>query len=351
MAKSKTIKEYLELQTCATARMNKIKNILNHAKKFIGKPLTRLEIKDVVKYLRKINESDFSNWTKNDHKKVFKRFLKWCYKDLEMVEGELVKEAFKGMSKKRAFNHEKINKNTLIKPKELESLIRTAKSLKWKALISFMYESGFRPCEVSALRWINLNFDDDKNICRVTIVSPKTKNKREVPVRDCILHLKRWREEYQFPNREEKDFVFPSPIAKNKSITSASIGQMLKRICRQAGIRHIYPYIMRHSRIYEIQKRLPEKIASKFAGHSIETSEIYNHIADDDVESSMLKEIYPIKELTKDERDAVKQLEKKQTESEREINKLKKMIRIVAQGKREQANIIREGIIIQNEKT
>ena len=338
------IKDYLELQTCSTARINKIKTILNHAKQIIGKPLTKLEVRDIVKYLKNLNESEYRSWTKNDHKKIFKRFLKWYYKNLEMIEGELVKEGFKGVSKKRAFNHDKINKNTLIKPQELEKLLRTAKSLKWKALISFMYESGFRPCEIVALRWGNLDFDDAMNICRVTIVSPKTKDKRTIAVRDCIIHLKRWREEYQFPDKKDNDFVFCSPITKEKSITSASVGQMLKRICLLAGIRPIYPYIMRHSRIYEIQKRLPEKLAAKFAGHSIETSEIYNHIADDDVESSMLKEIYPTKELSPVEKDRLKELEKAMQKQKNELQRLRKIIKIVAQGYRGQADLVREGL-------
>lgn len=320
MVKVKTLKEYIELQTCSKARISKIENILNHAEKIIGKPLTKLTTKDVSKYLKEINESSFSNWTKNDHKKIFKRFLKWYYKDLEMIEGDMVKNAFKGVSKKRAFNHEKINKNTLVKPEELESLIRAAPNLKWKALVSFAYESAFRPCEITTLKFSQLSFDDAMNICRVTIVSPKTKDKREIPVRDCVVHLKRWMGEYQFPDRKASDYVFPAK-KRNEPMYAGIISEMFKRLCIKAGIRHIYPYMLRHSRIYEIQKRLPEKIAAKFAGHSIETSEIYNHIADDDVENSMLKEIYPTKELTKKEKEELSNLRKDFEDYKKDMNK------------------------------
>ena len=311
MPEKQVIKDYLELQTCSKKRLYKIQNVLFHAKRFIGKPLDKLQVKDVVKYLKELNESEFSNWTKNDHKKIFKKFLKWKYKDLDMIEGDMVKVGFRGLSKKKAFNHSKINKNTLVKLEELEKMVRKAQNLKWKALISLLYESGFRPCEIVILKWKDLSFDDANNLCRINIVSPKTGDKRTIPIRDCILHLKRWREEYQFPERKGDDYVFPSPRIRSQHLTSPTVGQMLKRICKDAKIRNIYPYMFRHSRIYELQKKLPEKIAAKFAGHSVETSEIYNHIADDDVESSMLKEIYPTKELTPEEKDKIKELEQK----------------------------------------
>ena len=260
-----------------------------------------------------INQSNFKAWTKNDYKKIFKRFLKWCYKDLDLIDGDKVKIGFRGISSKRAFNKEKINVNTLIKPEELEKLLRTAKSLKWKALISFVYESAFRPCEIRQLKWKDISFDDSNDVARVFTISPKTKDDRKIPVRDCIVHLKRWREEYQFQDRKENDFVFPSQYDRNKPMGDGVITEMFKRLSREAKIRPIFPYLMRHTRIYEIQKRLPEKIAAKFAGHSIETSEIYNHLADEDVEETMLKEIYATKELSP----------KKKAELEIEVEKLK----------------------------
>lgn len=295
------------LSTCSERRLIKIRRVLVHSKEILKKDLTKLKVDDVVDYLVAINQSEFKAWTKNDHKKIFKRFLKWYYKDLEMIEGSRVKEGFKGASKKKAFNKEKINKNTLLTKEELNKLVRAAKSLKWKAMITFAYESGFRPCEIRAIKWKDLKFDDSLGICRAWILSPKTGDPREVPVKDCVLHLKRWRDEYQFADRSDKDYVFPSQHLQDKPMGYGVMVQMFKRLSEAAGIRPIFPYLLRHSRIYELQKRLPEKIAAKFAGHSIETSEIYNHLADDDVEESMLKEIYPTKERTKEERDNLEQ--------------------------------------------
>ncbi len=301
---NKAIEDYYTfcLSTCGEKRLKKIKAIMENCRRIIDKDLTKLKVGDVVKFLSYINQSDYKLYTKNDYKKLFKRYLKWYYKDLDMIEGSKVKGGFRCVSSLRAFNKEKVNKNTLIKPEELEKLIRGANSMKWKALISLMFESGFRPCEISNLRWKNIKFDDSLGLCRVWTLSPKTKNSREVPVKDCIVHLKRWKAEYQFPNISDSDFVFPAQHHRDRIMGDGVITEMFKRICRKAEIRHINPYMLRHSRIYEIQKKLPEKLASKFAGHSIETSEIYNHIDSDDVEESMLKHIYLTEELTPEQK-------------------------------------------------
>jgi len=322
----KVLNDFYEF--CSTTggdkRMTKIKIVMRMTKPILNKDFTKLNVEDVVKYLAYMNNSTYSEHTKNDYKKVFKRFLKWCYKDLEMVEGLKVKEGFKLASDKKVRNKNKINKNTLVTPEELEKLIRTASNLKWKALVSLMYESAFRPCEIRELKWKNLKFDDSMNLCRVFTISPKTKEDREVPVRDCILHLKRWREEYPFPNRTEEDYVFPSQQFKDKPMGYGVITEMFKRLCEKTKLRHIFPYLLRHTRIFEIQKTMPEKLASKFAGHSPKNSEFYNHLGDDDVEESMLKLFYPTEELTPKQKNELEDLREKMKTALSEISSIKK---------------------------
>jgi len=336
MAEKEVLEEFFNLQTCSKGRLNKIKNVLYRSKDIIGKDLTKLKLTDITKFLQHINQSDFKAWTKNDYKKIFKNFLKWYYEKEfpEWNKNTNFKEGFKQINKQKAFNKQKINKETLLQEEELEKLLRTAKSLKWKALLTLMYESAFRPCEMRDLKWKDLNFDDSRNLCNITILSPKTKEVRTIPVRNCIVHLKRWRDEFQFPNRTKEDYVFPSQRDRKKRLSEGVITEMFKRISKKANMRHIFPYMLRHSRIYEIQKKLGARIASKFAGHSLETSEIYNHLDFDDVESAMLEKVYTTKELTESEKDELKELRsemkdiknylKKKSEFDKEVEKIGK---------------------------
>lgn len=305
------------LTTCSPQRIEKVKSVLTIAEKAIGKDLTKLKVDDVVKFLSFVNQSAYSPWTKNDLKKIVKRFIKWHYKDLNMIEGDKVKLGFKTISSKHCMVNAKraIVKNNLITPKELEKLMRAAKSLKWKAIVSFLYESAFRPCEVRALKWKDLNFEDGLGICRVSIISPKTGESRTIPIKDSVLHLKRWREEYQFPDLKDSDFVFPSQHERDKPMATGVISQMFLRLSKDAKTRPIRPYLLRHSRITELQARLPEKIAAKFAGHGIVTSELYNHLSSEDVENTMIKEVYAVEDISPEKKNIL----------EKEIENLKKL--------------------------
>lgn len=325
------------LTTCSPERIEKVKYALSIAEQAIGKDLTKIGVDDVVKFLSFINQSDYSPWTKNDLKKIFKRFLKWHYKDLEMIEGDKVKMGFKTTSAKYCMTNAKraIVKNNLVTPKELEKLLRAAKSLKWKALISFAYESAFRPCEVRALKWQDLKFEDGLGICRVSIISPKTGESRTIPIKDSVLHLKRWREEYQFPDRKDSDFVFPSLHKRDIPMGEGVISQMFLRLSKVAKIRTINPYLMRHTRITELQGKLTEKIAAKFAGHGVVTSELYNHLSSEDVEKSMLQKVYAVEDVPQEQKTAMKeeidnlkqQLDKSQQENRQNLMKLIEVVK------------------------
>jgi len=321
MTEKQRLKEFLDMQTCSPTRVRKIQTILANSKKLLGKDLTKLKLSDVAKFLREINNSEYTEWTRNDYKKIFRAFIKWQYKQdfLEWMENKSIQDGFRCASRKRAFNKERINKETLIKPEELEKLLRTAKTLKWKALVTLMYESAFRPCELVSLKWKDLTFNDSKGICSVKTISPKTKDTRTVPVKDCIVHLKRWREEFEYPNQNAEDFVFPAQRDRAKHMSEAGVGVLLKRLCKAAKIRPLFPYMFRHSRIYFIQKRLGARIASKYAGHSLETSQIYDHLDSDDVEEAMLEKVYVTEELTEEEKAELEELKKAQQAQSKEL--------------------------------
>jgi integrase len=323
MSEREAIQHFYDLQTCSDRRLKKIKGIIENSKKLLGKNLSKLKITDITTYAKRINQSDYTEWTKNDYKKIFKSFLKTTYKEefFSWFNNRNVSDGFRCASKKRAFNKEKVNKQTLITPKELEKLLRAADTLKWKALLTLMYESAFRPCEIVNLKWKDLTFIDSKGICSVKTISPKTKEKRSIPVKDCVVHVKRWMEEYDFPDRNDEDYVFPSPYNRKKHIAEAGIPLALTRLCKKAGIkRNIYPYLFRHSRIYFIQKKLGARLASTYAGHSLETSEIYNHMDDDDVEEAMLEKVYVTEELTEEQKT---ELEKKVEQQQKALEEAK----------------------------
>ena len=275
----------------------------------IEKPLTKITKEDVQDFLGLVKGAELSEWTKNDIRKFFKKFLKWYYKDLEMIED------IKNTPMNKAFNHEKINESTLVKEEELKKLLHASQTLKWKAILTLMFESACRPQELRLLKWSDIKYTEEG--ADITFFSPKTKEARTIPIRDCVIHLKRWEQEYCFPDIRKDDVVFPSH-KRGVIMSDNALPKQFRILCREAGIRFIHPYLMRHTRLTKMYNDVPEQIVKKYAGHSKSSKmpEIYSHISSKDVREVVLKKIYNIKELT----------EEQKNKYQKQIDDLKKML-------------------------
>lgn len=275
-------------------KVRTIKATMLQIRDIIEKSFFNWNIEDIRKFLAVLNKRDFSEWTKNDIKKFLKKFIKWYYKDLEMIED------IKQVSMNKAFNHEKINESTLVKPEEIKALLKSTDSLKWRAIITLLSESACRPQELRSLKWKDIKFTDDG--ADITLFSEKKREARTIPIKDCVIHLKRWKQEYITEVRPEH-YVFPYKNP-NKEMCADILNRQFKRFCIKAGIREINPYMFRHTKLTFMYNKLPEQIVKKFAGHSKSSKmmEIYSHISNKDVKDTILKEIYNIKELTEEQK-------------------------------------------------
>jgi len=279
----------------------------------VEKPLHSHNLDDVREYLALLNSAELSPYTKNDFKKFYKKFLKWLHKDWSEKFRNF--EDFKTTTLKKAFNHKRVNENTLIQKTELEKLLRVTQTLKWKAILTFLFETGCRPQELRLLKWNNLKFDDDCS--EVTLYSPKTQESRTIPIKDCVVHLKRWKQEYQFPDVREDDYIFPNK--KRMMMSDNALPKQLKILCSEAKIRSFHPYMFRHTRLTQLYQELPEQIVKKYAGHSADSkmSAVYAHISNKDVKEVLLEKIYNVEEISNVEKSEIAELKK-------EIGDLKK---------------------------
>jgi integrase/recombinase XerD len=295
------------LKFCRTSasekRVNeKIKTYTLQSYDIIEKPFDKWTIKDIQEFVILLNDSKKTEWTKNDIKKLLRRFLRYNYrkhKDLDVM-----LSLIKCKSDMNAFNYQRINENTLVNEAEFEKILRTANTLKQKAILSLLMECALRPQELRMLKWNDVKLDDD--VGSVNVFSGKTKKSRTIPIKDSIVHLKRWKQEFEFSDIKADDYIFPNPRNRSEPLGYNALPTMFRRLSEKAGLkRNIFPYMLRHSRITEINKRLPAHLESKFAGHSIKQSQMYTHLSSDDLRNAMIEKVFKIEELSPDERDKV----------------------------------------------
>lgn len=291
--------------------IKKIKAKIVQISDIMNKDLNKIYLEDMRSFLMVLNKCSHKTDTKNDTKKVLKRFLKWKYDDWNIRFKEL-----EDIKQKRKPTSEKLSKEELLTPEEIEELIRSADTLRYKAMIILFFETAGRPEEIYKLRWKDINFENKE----LKLNSGKTGDSRLVVIDQSINRLKLYKQEYPYSNVSQNDFVFPSPRDRTKHITSQTVHSYMRRLGKKIQ-KHLYPYIFRHTRLNSIRKSLSPDVYQKFAGHSMEVAlEHYSHIDNDDVREEMYK-LYDIKELEATEREEFREMKKEMLEVKKQQGK------------------------------
>jgi integrase len=294
-------------------------------------PLTKQTKDSIDSYLSLLSNSDKSYWTKDELRVYIKQFLLWHYKDFTMVEN-IRSESQRGL------NTQKVTENNLITEKDVENMLRFAKSYKDSCYLLLAFQTGARPQELLNLKWKDVKFED--KYADITLFSGKTEETRTFPIVDKTMKaLWDWKQHYAYADVSPKDFVFVSR-KRNKAMTTAGLNKMLRNMAKDSKIgKDVWTYLLRHTRATRLYEELPQQIVEKLMGHK-NMAGVYAHISSKKAREEMLNKIYKIDELTPS----------KKTELEERIQKLGDLSKI-------QSNIILlqikklKGEITENEYT
>lgn len=288
-------------------------------------PYDQWNLTKLREFLSLLNQSSIlSNSTKNDIKKHFKRFLKERYKDWNHRFNEL-----KDIRCGNDINHERINSNTLITKEELEKILRGAESLKLKSLIITLYETGGRPKEICTTKWKDVNLERGE----IQLISTKNNTSRVVPIKESIIHLKRYYNEYPFPDVTPNDYIFPTKTDRKLPLGRSVLWSLFGQLTNRTIGRRLFPYILRHTRATELQKKLTSKVYERVMDHSIEMASRYSHLNKDDIRDEMLEKVYHIEELTPKEKEEIIELRKELLQSNKNFNQILMIIIKVIESK------------------
>lgn len=321
LSQMKIINEFCD-HLGTNAGIGKVKDYRRYFIQFydiVEKDLDKLTPQDITQFSSLVNHDlRLSATTKNTIKNVIKRFIDWKYENslgMNKVKKEL-------NQKYVLVNQEKINKGTLLKPEEIEKLLRSANSSKVKAQVITLYETACRPHELRGAKWKDIDWSSKL----INLYATKTSKARQLPIREAIIHLKRWKDEFQYPDTQENDFIFPSPQDRNKPIGRSEFTYWITSLGKKAGIsRRVYPYLFRHTRLTELYKKgVPDQVHKIFAGHSLKSdmTGVYVSMDNEDMIQSVISKVYHVEELPP---------EKKQ-ELEKQIEFLTKTIAGLSQG-------------------
>jgi integrase len=281
--------------TAGDSSIVKIRNKIILIADTMNKDLDKIVLEDIRDFLVSLNKCDKAIATKNDTKKVLKRFLRWKYPDWSSKFNQLSDVKLNTKNEQR-----NISKSDLLTPDEMRIIVSSVDSLKYKTILLLMQETANRPEELLKLKWKDIDFNSNE----VKLNSAKTKETRSIPINESIKHLQRYKTEcfYETPNND--DYVFPSNLSKIKHLTTQGLNDFLIRLERRLQFnKHLYPYLWRHSILSRMIKTLSPKVYEMYSGHSLETGmKIYSHLDTDDLKEELYSKVYEMKELPLSER-------------------------------------------------
>lgn len=311
------IKDYLNYCriTASDTSITKIKGKVVLIADTINKPLDSLTLKDIQTFLVLLNGSNLAISTKNDFKKILKRFIKWMYKDHSLRFGDLKEIRLNTKNEGR-----QLDKSDLLTPEEMKLLVNGTDSLKYKTILLLMQETANRPEELMKLKFKDIDFNSKE----IKLNSSKTGETRNIPINKSIEHLRRYKTEcFYYPPRNN-DYVFPNPRNKDKPMTTQALSEFLLKLERKLKFsKHLYPYLWRHSILSTMIKTLSPKVYEMYSGHSLETGmKFYSHFDTEDLKKELYEKVFKIEKLSETDNKRIKELEKriKKLERKREID-------------------------------
>lgn len=299
--------------------LRKIKYKLDIINRFYKGKTDKLKLEDIHKFLSWVNKSNYAKSTRNDIIKIFKRFLKWKYKDWNTRFNELKDAKLNGNDGRQ------LGKEDLLTLDEMNLIVNSTDSMKYKTLLLLFQETACRPEEVlKNLRWKDVNFDK----CEVKLYSNKTGKTRFIPIKNSEGHLRRYRVEcFPTPPRAD-DLVF--------GLSSQAVSDYLGKIEKKIGFtKHLYLYLWRHSVLTKMIKKLSPKLYEQFSGHSLETGmKIYAHMDTEDLRKELNEKIYHIEELTPEEKEEVMKVKKELEKTNKKLEFCVEAINMIISGKK-----------------
>lgn len=256
--------------------------------------------KDIEEIMRKVNQMDYTEWTKRDYRITLKKFYKWL----------------RGCNEKGVYPPEVswINThvakdrqdlpNNLPDEEDAKKMIEAAEHPRDKALIASLYESGCRVGEIATLKIGDINFDE---YGAHMIVSGKTgsrrirlvfsapilaswinvhpeKNKPSAPLWIVIGTTKNFAKSYEKKNSKYK-------LNWSYELKYRAITKMIKKVAKKADVKKkVNPHAWRHARATFLANKLTEQQLKHLFGwkQSSNMAATYVHLSGRDVDDALL---------------------------------------------------------------
>lgn len=254
--------------------------------KLLKKPFSEANKDDIKRVVAHLNERQANGkYLAEETKKKFKIMLRKLFRCIRNIDEKGVyPEEVKWITISLPKNSKKLPEE-LLTEEEIKLIIQNCKSLRDKALIATLAESGCRISEVGKLRLKCVSFEEYG--ARLT-VDGKT-GMRKILVINCVPYLQEWINRHP-DNTNLSSFLWCD--SKKRLLSYTRMANILKAAANGAGIKKkIYPHLLRHTRATFMASIMKEaEMKSYFGwGQDSKMCAIYIHMNGEATDAAILR--------------------------------------------------------------
>ncbi len=302
----KDFQNYLFSTGSGTNRVAKVTNQLKimllfeeDGKRVMPIDLDKASKRDIMNLVAYVNQIDsLAEATKSDYRRSIKQFYLWFEEEDEKLlsDNTLIRikatQFYKYIKTnvKRAYKQKQIDPSTILTEEDIEVVTKNGcRSIKEKAFLKFLHETGLRAGEMLNLRVGHIVLK--KNI-GVAHVDGKT-GKRTVHFTKSMPYLVQWLNLHPFRENPESDLWLGESTNKmHQPLVYRGAIALVKRCFKRANVKKKYNlHWFRHSRASLLAPHLPESLLCKFMGWRLGSKQVrtYLHLCPQQLEDAFLK--------------------------------------------------------------
>ncbi len=257
---------------------------------------TRKNIMNLVSHVNR--REDLADATKSDYRRTIKQFFRWFKEEDDRLYGKDEKEKIDSKrlyhyvekEVKRAYKEKQIDPSTVLTNEEIEKVVSTGcRTIKEKAFIKFLHETGVRAGELLNLRVKHIELK--KNI-GIAHVDGKT-GRRAVQFTNSMSYVVQWLNVH--PLREVPEAYLWLGESSNRmyeQLLYRGAVKLVRRCFKRAGVRKKHNlHWFRHSRASLLAPQLTESLLCKYMGWTLGSKQVktYLHLCPQQLEDAFLK--------------------------------------------------------------
>jgi site-specific recombinase XerD len=235
---------------------------------------------DVTRVFAEYRKKGYKQASINKVIQCMKCFWRWLY---DLSSQDPAPECVRWLRRENCPN--KLRAEDLWTEEDMEKVMKVARSMRDKCILSVLFEAGLRPGELRNLKIKDVVVNGDMIRLYVAGKTERKGGERVVPILRSYQLVRMWLSQHPRVSDPEA-WLWTFGKDPMKEIT---LRYMVRNMAKKANIaKPSHTYILRHTALTRFYKKVPG-VANDLAGHAAGSRvvEVYKHLADEDLEDAI----------------------------------------------------------------